>query len=99
MAMTIITPEVTVALAERRRDVDRIDRQIVELLSERVRAGKDIGALKRTAGLPTIDPAREAEVIRRAAELAREMGVPNEPLRAIFWQIIGLSRRAQVGEG
>jgi chorismate mutase len=89
----------TAALGERRREIERIDRQLVELLAERLRTGRDIGALKREAGLPTLDPAREAEVIRRAGELARTLDIPSEPVRAIFWQIIGLSRRAQVDEG
>ena len=93
------TQDATAALAERRREIEHIDRQLVELLAKRVQAGKEIGALKRVAGLPTVDPAREAEVIRRAGELARASGIPNEPVRAIFWQIIGLSRRAQVDEG
>jgi chorismate mutase len=93
------TQDAALALAERRRDIERVDRQIVELLAERVRAGKEIGALKRMSGLPTVDPAREAEVIRRAGEMARAASIPDEPVRAIFWQIIGLSRRAQVDEG
>ena len=85
-------------LAAKRRDVEEIDRQLVQLLRQRVEAGKEIGALKRAAALPTVDPAREAAVIRRAVELARELGLPDEPIRSIFWQIIGLSRRAQVSE-
>ena len=93
------TRDASRALTERREDIERIDRALVQLLADRVRAGKDIGALKRQAGLPTVDPAREAEVIRRAGEMAREANIPDEPVRAIFWQIIGLSRRAQVDEG
>ena len=38
---------------------------------------------------------REAEVIRRAGERAREHGLVIEGVRQIFWQIIALSRRAQ----
>lgn len=87
------------ALAERRREVEGIDRQLVQLLAQRVQAGKELGALKRLAGLPTVDPAREAAVIRRAVELAREFNLPDEPVRSIFWHIIGLSRRVQVDEG
>ena len=82
----------------RRQEIERIDRDLVRLLADRVRVGKEIGQLKQAAGLPTIDPAREAEVIRRAGEMARDAGIPDEPVRAIFWQIIGLSRRAQVNE-
>ena len=93
------TQDPAAALKNRRRDIENVDRQLVQLLAERVRIGKEIGSLKRTEGLPTVDPAREAEVIRRAGEMAREAGIPDEPVRAIFWQIVGLSRRAQVDEG
>ena len=91
-------PSTTDRLSARREEIERIDKELVRLLSERVRVGTEIGQLKHAAGLPTIDPAREAEVIRRAGEMARDAGIPDEPVRAIFWQIIGLSRRAQVDE-
>jgi chorismate mutase len=68
------------------------------LLAKRVAVSREIGAMKKVAGLPTLDPAREAEVIRRAAELAREVGVNDEKVRDIFWHVIGLSRAVQVGE-
>jgi chorismate mutase len=92
------TDQATAELSARRQEIERIDKNLVRLLADRVRVGKEIGLLKQAAGLPTIDPAREAEVIRRAGELARDAGIPDEPVRAIFWQIIGLSRRAQVNE-
>ena len=62
----------------------------------RVRLARDVGRTKRAAGLPTQDPAREAAVIRHAAELAREAGLQDDDVRTIFWQVIGLSRRAQL---
>ncbi len=57
-----------------------------------------IGAMKKLAGLPTLDPAREAEVIRGAAGMARENGLNDEKVRDIFWHVIGLSRAVQVDE-
>src|SRR5207249_4517022 len=50
---------------------------------------------KRAAGLPTLDPAQEAAVIRRAAALARDAGLPEEDLRDVFWHVVGLTRRAE----
>ena len=83
------------ALARSRREIEEIDAQLIALLARRVERSKEIGALKRIAGLPTLDTAREAEVIRRAASVARERGLPDEKVRDIFWHIIGLSRGAQ----
>ena len=78
-----------------RQEIESIDNEIVELLARRLRLGQRTGELKRIAGLPILDPTREAAVIRRVAAVAREAGLPPEPVREVFWQIVGMSRRAQ----
>lgn len=82
-----------------RKEVERIDRTFVQLIAERVEIARQIGAVKRERSLPTLDPAREAAVVRRAGSLAREAGLADEDVRYIFWHLIGLSRRAQMEEG
>lgn len=76
----------------------RIDRELIRLIAERVHVAREVGELKRRAGAPTLDPAREAAVVRRAATIAREHGLGEEDVREIFWHLIGLSRRAQADE-
>ena len=83
-------------LAGLRDEIERIDRAIVQLVAERVQLARRVGPVKRAAGLPTLDPAREAVIIRRSGHLAREAGLPEEDVREIFWHIVGLSRRAQL---
>ena len=85
-------------LGKCRQEIESIDRELIGLLAKRVVLSKQIGAVKKVAGLPTLDPAREAEVIRRAAAMAREHGLPDEKVRDIFWHVIGLSRAVQVDE-
>lgn len=80
------------ALRER---VQRLDADIIALIAERVRCARAIGAAKQVLGLPTVDPAREAEVVRRAAERARAAGLPDEQVRELFWDIIALARAVQ----
>jgi len=95
------SPEATAAVAELGRcrdEIESIDHQIIELLGRRMTLGRRTGDLKRIAGLPILDPTREAAVIRRVAGEAREAGLPTEPIREIFWQIVGMSRRAQEWE-
>jgi chorismate mutase len=82
-------------LAQCRDEIEQIDLEIVSLLGRRLALGKRTGALKRAAGLPILDPGREAAVIRRAAMAARDAGLPTEPVREVFWQIVGMSRREQ----
>ncbi len=81
-----------------RVEVERIDRTLIQLIAERVEVARKIGGVKRERGLPTLDPAREAAVVRRAGSLAREAGLDDEDVRYIFWHLIGLSRRAQMEE-
>jgi chorismate mutase len=82
-------------LARCRAEIERVDNEIVELLAKRLALGKRTGELKRLAGLPILDPTREAAVIRRVTGVARDAGLPSEPVREVFWQIVGMSRRAQ----
>jgi chorismate mutase len=82
-----------------REEIERIDRALISMIGERVRLARAVGVAKRAAGMPTLDPAREAAVVRRAGELAREAGLEDEDIRYIFWHLIGLSRRAQMEEG
>jgi monofunctional chorismate mutase len=86
-------------LSRLREEIERIDRALIGLIAERVQIARSVGTAKRATGLPTLDPAREAAVVRRAGVLAREVGLDDEDVRYIFWHLIGLSRRAQMEEG
>lgn len=83
------------ALAHARAEIERIDRAIVGLVAERVRAAAEVARAKRRTGLPTLDPQQEARVVRRAAEFAREQELPEEAVRDLLWRIIALTRRSQ----
>jgi chorismate mutase len=90
------------AAAELRRvrgEIERIDRGIVGLIAERVALARQVGPLKQALGMPILDPPREAAIVRRASELAREAGLSDEDVRYVFWHLVGLSRRVQLEEG
>jgi chorismate mutase len=78
-----------------RAEIERIDRALIGLVGDRVRTARSLAEMKGAAGMPTLDPAQEATVIRRAAALARESGLPEEETRDLFWVLVGLTRRAQ----
>lgn len=84
-------------LAEIRDRILDLDRALVELVGERRDLVLEVGRLKGELGLPVLDPAREARVVRRAAELAREHGVDEELVRDVIWRIIASARDAQEG--
>ena len=82
-----------------RGEIERIDRGIVGLIAERVELARRVGPLKQALGMPILDPPREAAIVRRAGELAREAGLHDEDVRYVFWHLVGLSRRVQLEEG
>jgi chorismate mutase len=81
-----------------RAELDEADSALVELLARRCGLARAIADVKTRAGLPIVDPAREAAVVRRAAKLARERAVDEEAVRRIFWSVIDLARRIELEE-
>lgn len=81
-----------------RREIERVDREILRGVAERVRLARQIGAAKRDGQRGTLDTEREAAVLRRAAELGREAGLDPEDARELYWTLIGVCRRAQLTE-
>lgn len=82
-------------LAQLRSELEDIDRALVETLGRRYRVAREVGRVKRAAGIPVVDSIQEAAVLRRVAGLARSAGIAEEEVRHIFWCIIDLSRGAQ----
>jgi chorismate mutase len=85
-------------LEDLRKEIEALDDEIVRLIAQRTRLAGEARAAKAEAGLPLFDPAREAAVVRRVAKLARAEGLPDEPVRELFWRLIGLSRSVQAGQ-
>ncbi|HUU39727.1 MAG TPA: prephenate dehydratase [Desulfatiglandales bacterium] len=82
------------ALDELREEIDRIDEQIVSLLSRRQQSGIEIGKLKKELGINIIDLARERQILRRVVSFGRE-NLSAQSLRAIFSEIISAGRSVQ----
>jgi len=80
-----------------REEIASVDDALVELIGRRLAAAREIGALKQSLGRPVLDPAREAEVVRRAAERARGRDIDPEVVRAVLWRIIDSARDVQHG--
>lgn len=96
MSDPTINDEALAELNGLREEIEQIDRMMIDLIARRVDLARRVGGAKRRAGLPTLDPAREAAVVRRAGALAREANLDDEDVRYIFWHLIGLSRRMQM---
>ncbi|MFV2007564.1 MAG: chorismate mutase [Longimicrobiales bacterium] len=75
-----------------------LDDELIRRIGERRALVLEAGRIKEALGLPVMDPAREATVVRRMAERARELGVDEELARDVVWRIIASARSAQAGE-
>ncbi len=96
-------PESTAPPSERLEELrDRIiavDDEIIKLIGERRDLALEIGRMKESLGLPILDPAREARVVRRVAERSRALGVDEELTRDVIWRIISSARQTQGERG
>lgn len=83
-------------LPDLREEIRGIDDELLALVRKRLDVARRVADAKRDAGLPVLDPAREAAVVRYAGEFARRHGLIEEDVRALFWALVGLTRRAEL---
>jgi len=84
-------------LNELRSKISVIDDKLMKMIGIRREMVLEIGRLKEKLGMPVMDPSREAVVVRRCAEKAREEGLDPELVRDVIWRIIASARDAQEG--
>jgi len=81
-------------ITELREDIDRIDRQLVELLNNRANVVMQIGQIKRMEGLQVEDSSREEDIVR-LAEDSNPGPFSRNAIRNIFMAIMSESRKLQ----
>ena len=79
-------------LNDHRRRVDELDRELVRLLNRRAQMTIQLGELKRGAGLPLRDDARERDIVERALR-SNPGPLDQQALETIFQRILDESRR------
>jgi chorismate mutase len=84
-------------LEELRDQIDVLDRQLVELLSERARAAQMVGHLKAATSLPVYEPARE-KVVYANVRAVNKGPLPDIELTHIYERIIDVMRALQRNE-
>jgi chorismate mutase len=58
-------------ISELRESIDRIDREVMELIAQRLELVMKVGEIKRTHGLAVYDAERERELLDRVGRTAR----------------------------
>jgi chorismate mutase len=84
-------------LEELRKQIDVLDRQLVELLSERARAAQMVGHLKAATSLPVYEQERE-KVVYANVRAANKGPLPDIELTHIYERIIDVMRALQRNE-
>lgn len=79
-----------------RQQIDRVDLQLLRLLSRRAALAVRIGRLKRTRGLRVFDGRREGEILQRLVQ-ANRGPLPKAAVRRIFHEIVRQHRVLQAG--
>lgn len=82
-------------IAELRKEIDRIDTQLLSLIKQRLEVAKEVGLYKKAHNLPIIDKAREKEVLEDKRKKALEANVNPELMQKIFRLLIAEARKVQ----
>lgn len=77
-------PEVLQTLEEYRAQIDHLDREMIDVLVRRFAVARKIGALKYSAGMGVVSPARAAMVIERAGTVAEQKGLDGVFVRKFY---------------
>jgi chorismate mutase/prephenate dehydratase len=80
---------------ELRQQIDNTDKQIMELIADRIRLAEQIGELKKQEKRQVQDRLREEAVIGKIKEIAREKGLKQSDIELIYRQIITASKSVQ----
>jgi chorismate mutase-like protein len=84
-------------LAEWRKKIDEIDRQLIRLLNERAKCAQQVGRLKRNTDMPIYEPDRE-RIVFENVQRANEGPLPEIEVRHIYERIIDVMRKLQKEE-
>jgi chorismate mutase len=83
------------SLEDLRADVERVDQEIIRLIDKRVRLAEDIFEAKRALGAGIEDKNQEMLVMKRALDMATELGLDPGAIKEIFATLIRMSLEKQ----
>jgi chorismate mutase len=84
-------------ISDWRKQIDELDRKLVELLSQRAHAAHEIGKLKRGVGMPIYEPDRERNVFSNVRSI-NAGPLPDRDLLRIYERIMDVMRQIQQEE-
>ena len=82
-------------VANPRREIDRLSKEILAKIAERVQVAIRIGEIKRKYGKPIYDQTREQVVLSSVRVQAAKLGLDPEAAVRVFEQIVKLTAVAE----
>lgn len=77
-----------------RREIDRLDRELLHIFNARAALALHIGEIKKEQGLPVYDPDRERRIFE-AMTAANPGPLENDAIIRLFERVIDESRRLE----
>lgn len=81
-------------LENARKEINHIDKEIVELFEKRMKAVIDVIAYKKENGLPILDQGREAEVLNRVSSYLENKEL-EKYIRELYQTMMKVSKEYQ----
>lgn len=78
------TTQTTESLAELRREIDKLDNQLLSLLSKRMRVSREIGQYKKEHDMPVLQAQRYDEILNHRGAQAAELDLDSEFVKTIL---------------
>lgn len=86
----------TESLNELRSQIDKLDDELLDLLTRRMRVSRDIGQYKKEHSMPVLQTQRYEELLERRAGQAVQLGMEREFMRTVMQAIHEESVRQQM---
>jgi chorismate mutase len=81
-------------IADLRKEIDRLDNELLRIFNERAGLALRIGEIKKGLGLPVYDPAREKRIFQRMKD-ANPGPLDDQAIVRLFERVIDESRRLE----
>ena len=82
-------------LEDLRRKIDKIDVEILALISKRLSIARGIAEVKKKNNLPIYDPEREKKLLQKIAQLSKEKSLDENTIEKIYKLLIEYTRNSE----
>lgn len=84
------------SLSDYRRKIDRLDHELLEILSKRMNVSREIGRYKKEHGMQVVQSGRYEDIMQSRVAAARAMGISEDFMRLVLAAIHEESVRLQL---